>query len=90
VRGAAQDATGVGACKKLLGTYWNGTTCVTLSGCSCAGTDCGRGFADLATCNEAVAKCDCRVGGCPGSGTCQACKGPGGPGYVCIPAGAAC
>jgi Kazal-type serine protease inhibitor domain len=33
---------------------------------------------------------DCRTAGCPGTATCQACRGVGGVVYACIPAGAAC
>lgn len=33
---------------------------------------------------------DCRTAGCPGTATCQACRGVGGVVYACVPAGAAC
>ncbi len=38
----AMDATGVGACKGMLGYKWNGTTCVMVTGCSCEGADCAK------------------------------------------------
>lgn len=36
------DARGVGACAAFFGYSWNGSECVGISGCDCAGTDCGR------------------------------------------------
>lgn len=37
---AAIDAVGAGACDYVLGFAWNGTRCVTVSGCTCEGTEC--------------------------------------------------
>jgi hypothetical protein len=34
------DATGVGACRLLLGYRWDGRTCAPLVGCECRGADC--------------------------------------------------
>jgi hypothetical protein len=36
----AQDARGVGFCDGFFGYAWNGSGCVGISGCSCAGADC--------------------------------------------------
>lgn len=51
------DVQGVGACKMLLGWYFNGKTCTSLGGCSCAGTDCGKLYKDSASCQAAYAAC---------------------------------
>jgi hypothetical protein len=37
----AQDARGVGNCAAFFGYAWDGTRCVGLGGCSCAGSACG-------------------------------------------------
>ncbi len=87
---AAQDARGVGACDLFLGYAWNGTSCVSLSGCSCTGAACRSLYSTPEACRAAYPSCDCRTGGCSGTSTCQACRGVGGVVYACIPAGAAC
>jgi len=51
------DAKGVGNCKMLLGWYYNGKTCSSLSGCSCAGTDCSKLYKSSGACNTAYAAC---------------------------------
>jgi hypothetical protein len=90
----AQDARGVGLCARFLGYFWNGTMCVGLSGCSCAGADCMSPFGSPTECEAAYLPCvsprDCRTTGCPAPSTCEPCRGPGGPVYVCVPAGSAC
>jgi len=54
---AAQDARGVGFCAAFFGYAWDGTRCVGLSGCSCAGADC-RGLPfDPLTCERNHAAC---------------------------------
>lgn len=69
-----QDAAGEGVCAAVVGVVWNGTACVTISGCSCAGADCGSLAATEADCIAAHAGCaeppggDC--GGFAGS-TCR-------------------
>ena len=87
---AAQDASGVGACDLFLGYAWNGSSCVGLSGCSCAGAACRSLFSTPEACRAAYPSCDCRTQGCPGTSSCQACRGVGGIVYACIPSGAAC
>ncbi len=87
---AAQDASGVGACDLFLGYAWNGSTCVSLSGCSCSGAACRSLFSTPEACRAAYPSCDCRTQGCPGTSSCQACRGVGGLVYACIPSGAAC
>ncbi|MEM9067933.1 MAG: hypothetical protein AAGE52_05480 [Myxococcota bacterium] len=37
----AMDAAGEGPCEAEIGVLWNGSECVTISGCSCVGEDCG-------------------------------------------------
>ncbi|HOD24709.1 MAG TPA: hypothetical protein PKK83_20590, partial [Polyangiaceae bacterium] len=39
-----QDVQAQGPCAMVLGMYWDGAACVTLSGCSCVGSDCSHGF----------------------------------------------
>jgi hypothetical protein len=64
-----QDARGEGACDLWLGYVWNGTSCESLSGCSCVGADCSALTMDLMACESAHA-------GCSGSGA--ECGGFGG------------
>ncbi|MEM6957408.1 MAG: hypothetical protein AAF645_17075 [Myxococcota bacterium] len=53
------DAFGVGPCEAIVGVAWNGRDCVSLSGCSCGGTECDR-YATRAECLADNAGC---VGG---------------------------
>jgi hypothetical protein len=46
------DAKGIGQCKMVIGVAWTGKACVTLTGCSCSGTDCGSLFPTVAKCQE--------------------------------------
>ncbi len=64
---APMDARGVGLCDAFFGYAYDGTSCVGLSGCDCAGTDCDRTFSSLRECEQAYARCSndtCFVGGC--------------------------
>ncbi len=54
---AAQDARGVGACAAFFGYAWDGTRCVGLGGCSCAGADCRGLPLDPLTCERNHAAC---------------------------------
>ena len=54
---AAQDARGEGACRAIVGVAWDGSNCVELSGCSCAGADCDALYLDQAACQAAHALC---------------------------------
>jgi len=47
----------VGTCEPVHGYYWDGSNCRVLSGCECAGEDCGRIFADPEACAAAHAAC---------------------------------
>ena len=67
---AAQDAHGDGACDAVVGVFWNGTTCVTESGCECVGTDCDRGWVSVAGCVAAHSACP-TPGGCASSADCD-------------------
>ena len=87
---AAQAAAGVGACDRFFGYAWNGSTCVTISGCSCEGSACGALFTTVEECRAAYPSCDGCTQGCAGTSSCMACRAVGGVVYACIPAGAAC
>lgn len=50
------DARGVGTCEPLRGYAWNGFSCVIVSGCSCAGTDCDS-LSTLEDCEAAHRTC---------------------------------
>lgn len=73
------EVKGVGDCKLLLGFHWDGQTCSALSGCECAGADCGNLYKDQDLCLKAHADCgtsvqcktdlDCPLPGIP----CQQC-----------------
>lgn len=97
---AADDSRIVGECATPLGIRWNGSTCESVSGCSCEGADCNR-WNSLEACQAAHT-------GCPGTGTCTdasdcdmgewcqtpvgmcggvgVCAGPPPPGLPCDPA----
>ena len=55
------DARGVGDCDLALGVAWDGEACVFLSGCECAGADCGDLYANTADCERATEECDSEV-----------------------------
>lgn len=90
---APQEARAVGMCDAVLGIFWDGIKCVTLSGCRCEGRDCGNGFRTEAGCEDAYRGCprELRPDGAPcSSGTqCQSgiCEGEGcGPDQArCVP-----
>ncbi len=54
---ASQDARGDGLCDLFLGVYWMSNRCVGVSGCRCAGADCGRQYMSFVACEEAHAVC---------------------------------
>jgi len=54
---AAMDARGEGDCDLALGIVWNGTACISISGCSCVGTECGELFRTDAACRLRYAPC---------------------------------
>lgn len=53
----AQNARGEGDCRAIVGTYWDGSACLGVGGCSCVGRDCGDGYASVAECAEAHRAC---------------------------------
>lgn len=53
----AQDARGVGNCERFFGYAWNGSGCVGISGCSCAGADCRSLPLDPTACELAHRLC---------------------------------
>lgn len=67
-----QDARGEGPCDAILGYAWRSGACGPISGCSCAGTDCGATYADAATCLEAHRACERVCGGISGVDACLA------------------
>jgi hypothetical protein len=86
----AQDARGVGACDAVIGVFFDGDQCVTLSGCSCVGTKCGDAFASIETCEAAYAEClmgpSCAAILCGPGSVCVECAGGG----MCLAPGASC
>jgi len=79
----AQDARGVGDCEAIVGIFFDGTDCVTESGCSCVGTKCGDGF-------DSTEACELAYDGCIVGASCAAILC--GPGTECIdcPRGGLC
>jgi hypothetical protein len=65
------DARGEGSCEMVLGTAWDGKTCVTLSGCSCQGNDCAKLFQSPADCTAAYKTCLCAPMDAKGDGPCK-------------------
>ncbi len=93
------DARGEGACDLALGIVWNGTACVSISGCSCVGTECADLFRTDAACRLRYAAC-LGAGGTFACGPMRMCSLEGeycnvaniGPAvrYTCEPLPAAC
>ncbi len=52
-----EDAAGSGTCATDLGVVWNGTVCVPITGCTCAGADCGDLYASIEDCAFAHRGC---------------------------------
>jgi hypothetical protein len=52
-----QDATAMGTCEMVIGVFWNGAGCSTLSGCTCAGMDCANEYASEEECMFAHRGC---------------------------------
>lgn len=82
------DAAGVGTCGMWFGFTWDGSDCTGVSGCDCAGADCGGLYPTLDACTSARRSCfhDCRTTGCPSGETCSLCWAS----YACLPPGVAC
>lgn len=52
-----QDVASVGMCEVIIGTFWDGSRCRWISGCSCAGADCANGYASALECDVAHDGC---------------------------------
>ena len=53
----AQNAMGVGPCDAEVGIIWDGAACVSISGCECAGPDCGNVFETMQDCEYQYQLC---------------------------------
>ena len=76
-----------GPAKRSSGWSWNGTACEALSGCSCAGADCGRLYGGPDLCMRAHAEClptDCEAMDARGEGLCDAFFGYAWNGVTCV------
>jgi hypothetical protein len=86
---APMDAAGSGLCELMLGYVWNGVSCLPVSGCSCAGVDCERIFANQGECEDAHLEClstdPCDAQDASGSGPCEAFFGYHWDGAACAP-----
>lgn len=51
------DARGEGGCDAILGTFWQGSRCVQISGCRCVGENCDDGFGSIEECEELYEHC---------------------------------
>ncbi|HJL17537.1 MAG TPA: Kazal-type serine protease inhibitor domain-containing protein [Sandaracinaceae bacterium LLY-WYZ-13_1] len=69
-RCAAQDVTAVGPCAAVLGWFWDGASCVSLSGCECRGSACGFGWSSRETCESAHLGCDTEDDACTPTDAC--------------------
>ena len=69
-------ARGEGVCARGLGSAWNGSTCVLLSGCDCAGPDCDLLYGDAARCFADHATCERECGSEPACGPRSYCDYP--------------
>lgn len=80
----AQDIAGDGICDAELGVRWDGARCEPISGCACAGADCGAIFADGASCHVAYAHCrECAPMDARGEGACALVLGVRWSGSAC-------
>lgn len=57
-----REVAGSGPCDSVIGFYWDGAACVSLSGCDCVGADCGMLFDRLEVCMTAYAACGADAG----------------------------
>ena len=53
----ADDVHASGTCDLALGWFWDGSACVSLSGCVCDGIDCGLAALGAGECDAAHAAC---------------------------------
>jgi len=60
--------TATGSCRCVIGFYWNGSTCVSLGGCSCT-SGCDRLYGDITACQSDHRSCAGGMGGSGGAPT---------------------
>jgi hypothetical protein len=83
----AQDIEGKGDCRAVLGAKFNGTQCVTVTGCECSGSECNQRFDTLESCRQAYSECigpDCSGQDIRGDGACAALLGVKFNGEACV------
>ncbi len=49
-----QEAAGVGDCEMVIGVFWDGVRCRSVSGCRCEGRDCEAAYPSVEACERAV------------------------------------
>lgn len=64
----AQDVRGEGGCEAEIGWMWTGSGCRSISGCSCAGSDCAELAESEEACVAAHSRCSRACGGLAGLG----------------------
>lgn len=83
----AQDIRGEGPCAAFIGVAWNGTECVNIGGCTCAGSDCADLYPDEAACQAAHGSCPggaCTAQDAEGVGLCRLALGVKFDGMECV------
>lgn len=81
---APQDARGEGACDRYFGNAWNGSDCVSLSGCECKGSDCDNLYKTRDACLQAHIHCRCAPQDAHGVGACDLFLGVAWDGHSCV------
>lgn len=97
---APQDARAEGPCDAVIGNIWNGTECVSESGCSCVGTDCDAVRNEAGACEAAYRHCGPPPPGCSTNAECAEgelclhprgeCSATGTCGVAPVPPGGLC
>lgn len=83
----AQDMRGDGNCRLSLGVKFNGTDCVSFSGCECVGSECNQRFSTLEACRAGYSECigaNCSGQDIRGEGACAALLGIKFTGDACV------
>jgi hypothetical protein len=77
------QAWGQGGCEAVIGVFWNGMQCVSVSGCSCEGPDCANAFETYEQCEAVFSACGAACGGFAGAtcGSSEWCDFP--DGWLC-------
>jgi len=84
---APMDVTGVGACRVVLGWYFDGADCQPLSACECEGPDCDLLYDSLDECERVTRQCasdDCAPFDATGEGPCDRFFGYKWDGSACV------